>query len=132
MIDRTELESRLRNWAEEYGGSKYANVGWPGRNMIQTLVEHKGFVPDSRGFVPVPIRSLADEVETVVREMEQGDYMRQAKVLRCDYFQPGMAIDVRLQRMRQLGMSISRAGYYDLLSQGKALIVGALSHRSVA
>ncbi|SDX52404.1 hypothetical protein [Lysobacter enzymogenes] len=132
MIDRTALESRLRNWAEEYGGSKYANVGWPGQNMIQTLVEHKGFVPDSRGFIPVPIRSQADEVETVVREMEQGDYMRQAKVLRCDYFHPGMAIDARLYAMRRIGLGISRTAYYDLLAQAKAMVAGALSTAKAA
>lgn len=132
MIDRTALESRLRNWAEEYGGSKYANVGWPGRNMIQTLVEHQGFVPDARGFIPVPIRSLADDVEAVVREMEQGDYHRQAKALRCDYFQPSMAIDVRLQRMRAIGLPMSRAGYYDLLAQAKAFVAGALSRAEAA
>lgn len=131
MIDKTELEGRLKAWADEYGGGKYENVGWHSRNLLQTLVEHQGFVPSARGYIPVPIRSAADEVEQAVREMEAGDWYRQARVLRCDYFLPNLPVEVRLKNMRQIGLPMSRAGYYDLLAQGKAFISGRLS-RAIA
>lgn len=132
MMDRTELENRLKAWAEEYGGGKYANVGWSGRNLLATLIEHEGFVPDARGFVQIPIRSPADEVEAAVRGMEVGGWIRQAKSLRCDYFHPSWAIDVRLQAMRAIGFQVSRAAYYDLLAQAKAFVAGALSKPEAA
>ena len=127
MIDVTELDVRLRGWAEEYGGGKYAHVGWHSRNLLQTLVEHQGFVPSSRGFVPIPIRSAADLVEKVVRDMETSDMLRHAKVLRCDYFQPNATVDQRLRSMSRIGFGMSRAGYYDLLAQAKCYVRAALS-----
>lgn len=132
MITRAQLEARLVAWAEEYGGSRYANVGWSGHNSLSTLIEHQGFMPDSRGFIPIPIRSPADEVEQVVRSMEKGAWERQAKVLRCDYFHPTWAIDVRLRAMVAAGFPMSRAGYYDLLAQAKACVAGALSNLAAA
>lgn len=127
MIDRTELDVRLRGWADEYGGGKYEHVGWHSRNLLQTLVEHRGFVPSSRGFVPVPVRSAADEVERLVCEMEAGDMLRHAKVLRCDYFAPNLIVEDRLKAMRKIGFSMSRAAYYDLLAQAKCFMRAALS-----
>lgn len=127
MIEKQALEARLLAWAEEYGGGKYANVGWSGRNLLATLIEHEGFVPDARGFIPIPIRSPADEVESVVIGMETGGWLRQAKVLRCDYFQPTLDIESRLRSMRAIGFSMSRTAYYDLLTQAKAYVAGALS-----
>ena len=125
-MNRAELELRLEGWAQEYGGGRYENIGFASRNLLQTLIEHGGFVPDSRGFVPVSIRSAADEVEAVVREMESGDYFKPGRVLRCDYFLPNVPMDVRLKNLKRVGISTSRAGYYDLLAQAKAYVAGAL------
>lgn len=125
-----ELESRLKNWADEYGGGRYPNVGWQGVNLLQTLMDHKGFVPSSRGFIPVPIKSMADEVESVVIKMDSGDMERHAKVVRCDYFMPSRTIDSRLSALRRAGHPMSRASYYAILAQGKAYIRGALSRGS--
>jgi len=127
MIDRGELESRLKNWADEYGGGRYLNVGWQGRNLLQTLIDHQGFVPSSRGFIPVPIQSPADEVERLVNGMSGGDMSRHAKVLRCDYFLPNISVDERLKLMRKSGNPMSRASYYDILAQAKSFLRGALS-----
>jgi len=132
MIDREALESRLRGWAQEYGGGKYENIGYQSRNMLQTLIEHGGFVPDSRGFIPVPIRSAADEVESAVAAMESGGWHRQGRVLRCDYFMPNASMDMRLRNLRHIGVSLSRASYFDYLAQAKAYIAGALASAKVA
>lgn len=132
MIDRTELEARLKGWAQEYGGGKYENVGWHSRNLLQTLIEHKGFIPNGRGYVPVPIRSAADEVEQIVNEMESGGYYKQGRVVRCDYFLPNVPMDVRLRNLKHIGVDMSRASYFDHLAQAKALITGALRKAVIA
>ena len=131
-MDKTELDGRLKGWAQEYGGGRYENVGWHSRNLLQTLVEHEGFVPSARGFIPIPIRSAADEVESVVRAMEAGDYFKQGRVLRCDYFLPNIPMESRLQNLRKIGISTSRAGYYDYLSQARAYVSGALTKTMAA
>jgi hypothetical protein len=131
-MDKATLEARLKGWAEEYGGGRYEHVGWHSRNLLQTLVEHQGFVPNARGFIPIPIRSAADEVETLVVRMEAAEYYRQGRVLRCDYFLPNLPMDVRLRNLRQIGIQTSRAGYYDLLAQAKAYVAGALAHAMAA
>lgn len=132
MIDRTELDRRLKGWADEYGGGKYENVGWRGRNLLQTLIEHQGFVPNAAGYVPIPIRSAADEVETVVVEMEVCGWLKQAKVLRCDYFRPDWSIDQRLREIAKIGFGMSRAGYYDRLAEAKGMVAAALTKRVAA
>ena len=124
-----ELEARLVAWAREYGLGGDAGLGWKSRNILQTLVDHRGFVPDSRGYVPVPIRTAADEVETIVRGMEASGWVKQAQALRVDYFHPRAAIDSRLSIMRRRGLPMSRAGYYDHIAQAKAFVAGALFRR---
>lgn len=131
MIDGIELERRLLGWAQEYGGSKYANVGWQGINLLQTLVDHKGFVPSTRGYIPVPIRSAADEVEAIVRRMEEADMARYARVLRCDYFLPNISVDDRLRKMRRVGFGMSRSIYYSVLDGAKLYVRGELSAKAV-
>lgn len=132
MIDRTTLEARLKGWADEYGGGKYENIGYQSRNMLQTLVDHKGFVPDSRGYVPIPIRSSADEVESAVLSMEASGWFKQGRVLRCDYFLPHATMDMRLRNLNKIGVSLSRASYFDHLAQAKAFVAGALVAIKVA
>lgn len=130
MIDNIELERRLLGWAHEYGGGKYANVGWQGVNLLQTLIDHKGFVPSSRGYVPVAIRTASDEVESIVRRMEDSDMRKQAKVLRCDYFHPNITVDARLKHMRKEGFGLSRTSYYAALEGAKLYMRGELSARA--
>jgi len=126
-LDREQLDTRLKGWADEYGGGRYENIGWQGRNMLQTLIEHRGFVPSSGGYVRVPIQSAADEVEAAVKLMETTGWYRQGRVIRCDYFLPNAPMEVRLRNLRHIGVSLSRASYFDHLSQAKAYLSGALN-----
>jgi hypothetical protein len=132
MIDRESLEVRLRGWAQEYGGGRYENIGYPSSNALQTLIEHQGFMPNSAGFVPIPIRSAADEVEAAVNAMERSGWYRQGRVVRCDYFLPHAAMESRLKNLAKAGVSLSRASYYDHLAQAKAYLAGALSGAKAA
>jgi hypothetical protein len=130
-MNDTELERRLLEWAKEYGGKDPGN-GWPGRNFLATLVEHEGFVPNSRGYVPVPIRTAADEIEQAVMEMERKGFFKPGRVMRCEYFMLRAPFESKMQNMRAIGLPMSRAGYYLYLGQAKAFIAGALTQRAVA
>ena len=42
-------------------------------NLIQTLIDHNGFVPSSGGFRKIPLGTIADEVEAAIAaEKERG------------------------------------------------------------
>ena len=41
-MDKKQLEARLIQWAEEYGGGRYEHIGYSSRNMLQSLIEHQG------------------------------------------------------------------------------------------
>jgi len=132
MIDRESLEIRLNGWVQEYGGGRYENIGYPSSNILKTLIDHEGFIPSSRGFVPIPIRSAADEVEAAVKEMEKSDWLRCARVLRSDYFLPNVPIEVRLRNLQREGVHLSRTSYYEHLAQAKAYLAGALMRGKAA
>lgn len=131
-MDKKELDGRLVNWAEEYGGGRYENIGYASRNILQTLIEHEGFVPSARGFIPIPIRSKADEIEAAVRMMESTGYYRPGRVLRCEYFMPNAPMESRLQNLKRIGISTSRAGYYDYLAIARAYVAGQVSKQLAA
>lgn len=129
MTVEMSVEQLLVQWGREYGGRDDARLGWPKRSTLQTVVEHHGFAPGGTGPTPIPIRTKADEVELVVRQMEESGYFVPGRVLRCDYFQPKWSIEHRLQELRKTGVSISRAGYYAYLNVAKAYVHGALQRR---
>lgn len=131
-MDRKQLELRLTNWAEEYGGGRYEDIGYPGRNMLQSLVEHRGFLPSSGGFIAVPINTPADEVEDTVRCMEASGYDRPGLVLRCEYFLVESAMETKLANLARVGVAIKRPTYYDYLAIAKAFVMGQLSRRRAA
>ena len=126
----TSLDELLAHWGREYGGRDQNRLGWPGKSTLQTVVDHHGFAPGSPGFIPVPIRTKADDVEAIVREMETEGYFRPGRVLRCDCFFPGMAMPQRLDALRKIGLPMSRAGYYDYLNVAKAYVHAAMRKRA--
>lgn len=127
-----ELEERLVQWGKEYGGKDNPRIGWPSQSTLQTVSDHHGFAPGGAGFIPIPIRTAADEVEAIVRQMEEEGYFRPGRVLRCDYFQPNWAMDQRLTHLRKIGLPMSKAGYYDYLNVAKAYVHGALRRKKAA
>lgn len=127
-----ELEERLVQWGREYGGKDTPRIGWPTQSTLQTMADHHGFAPGSTGFIPIPIRTAADEIEAIVREMENLGYFRPGRVLRCDYFHPNMPMEMRLQHLRKIGLPMSKAGYYDYLNVAKAYVHGSLRKSAAA
>lgn len=130
MLGKSDLESRLIAWAKDYGGGRYENIGFSSRNLLQTLIEHGGFVPDARGFSRAPVKTSADEVDDAVREMESGGMFKQGRVLRCEYFLYDSGEDVKLRNLRSIGLPMSRAGYYIYLGQAKAFLSAALTRKA--
>jgi len=125
MIAEKDLKIRLIEWAEEYTKDGPGN-GWPGRNFLATLIDHKGFVPSARGYIPVAIRTAADAVEQAVVEMERSGYFKPGRVVRCEYFMSRAPVESKLQNLRAIGLPMSKAGYYLYLGQAHAYLAGAL------
>lgn len=131
-MDRKDLECRLENWAAEYGGGRYQDIGYASRNILQTLIEHEGFVPNSGGFAPVPINTQADEVEAAVRQMEVIGYLRPGRVIRCEYFMARAPMEAKLRNLDRVGISIKRPTYYDYLAIAKAFVHAQLVQEKAA
>lgn len=125
MIE-SDLQERLKNWAQEYGGGRTQYIGFNSRNLLQVLIDHKGEVPSSRGYIPVPTQTAADDIEEIVVAMQIGGRFKIAMVLRCEYFNPHAPIEQKLARLRDIGLPMSRAGFYNFLKEAVAYVDGAL------
>ena len=116
-----DIEARLIQWAREYGLGGEKNIGWPGANVL-----HKAGMPLGDRIPPGHILTDADRVQNIVAGMEKGGRYRQAMVLRCDYFRPGLAMDSRLAWLTRVGQRMSKATYETNLREAKAFVEGAL------
>jgi hypothetical protein len=125
-VSKMVLESRLQDWAREFGGGRYVSLGYStGEHVLARLIEFGGFLPGSsapRGTISM---TMADEVEACVRRMAKS-WPAHARVLRCDYFCPGMAMDARLDMLRRAGHRMGKATYYIKLESAKLYVAGSL------
>jgi hypothetical protein len=122
-----ELERRLNEWADEYAGGKYDNVGAIHSSPVAVLMKYHGRAP--QGLNPRPIIGTpADEVELAVCSMRQqrgGDAM--VAVVRAEYWMRSAALEHRLQRIRKKDrLKISARAYYVHLHAAKNYIAGWL------
>lgn len=132
IISESELDNILRTaWFNEYGGGKYENVGWHSKNMLQTMMDHKGIRPDP-SYKPVPMYTVADDIEAAVRSMESCDMYVQAKCLRCEYFCPNLPVCVKLERLALIGLRMSRTRFFDNISRARFYLLGVLSAAQAA
>lgn len=125
VVSKLVLESRLEDWAREFGGSRYATIGKSGPHILARLIEFGGFLPASSGPRNMVSLTMADEVEQIVKRMAK-TWPAHAKVLRCDYFCPKMAMDDRLEMLRKAGHKIGKASYYIKLESAKLYVAGSL------
>jgi hypothetical protein len=125
-LARMVLESRLQDWAREYGGGRYATLGFStGEHILARLIEFGGFLPGSSAPRSAIALTGADEVEQTVRRLAKC-WPAHARVLRCDYFAPNMAMENRLNMLRKLGHKVSRSGYYTRLESAKLYVAASL------
>jgi hypothetical protein len=123
----TELERRLTEWADEYAGGKYENVGWSGSSVLAVAIKYHGRAP--QGLHPRPIIGTpADEVELAVRAMRPqrgGELMVAA--LRAEYWMRSAALEHKLQRIRHKErLRINERSYYTHLKLAKQYVAGWL------
>ena len=126
VLSHSIVDSRLKDWAREYGGGRYVALGFStGEHVLAKLIQFGGFLPGSSGPKGMTALTAADEVERVVKRLASG-WPDHARVLRCDYFRPDMAMPARLDLLRSAGTKLGRAGYYTKLESAKLYVAGAL------
>ena len=121
------LESRLTEWAREYGGSRYENTGWQGVSPLAALMKYHGRPPDGLNVRGVAIRTAADEVQAAIMALgRQKAGIIPAQVVRAEYLAPGQPVDSKLQKLRRLGYPMDRVRYSQHLRHAKIYIAGVL------
>lgn len=114
-----EMRRRFNVWASAYGGEQLARNGYAIIETIECALEMSAANDDGE----------ASEIERIVQSMEASGRWKEARVLRAQYFMPGLPEAIRLARLRRKGLSISRAAYYIYLETAHAFVAGALSVR---
>lgn len=134
MITDEDLNEKLKHWVKEYGPGGLPNER--SYNLIQSLMEHKGFVPSSRGYVRLLLNTVGDEVESGVVAMEctpaepgqPNICYRAAKVLRMHYLVPRTYIEAdRIKFLGHIGLRMTRHGYHVGLQHARAFLAGYLN-----
>lgn len=121
---RRRLEQRLEEWAAEY--LNFPNTEGTAANILQLLIDHKGFIPRGTGGSSIHDRSKAEEVDDVVNSMLRAGWWLHAMILRMEYWRPEPAMEQRLEIIRGRGVSIGRTGYFSKLAEAKMYVAGAL------
>lgn len=141
ILTESLLDERLDGWRREYGPSGPFHCGTGANTTLARLIDHQGFLPNSAGFKPVPIRTPADDVDAAVTEMmnmvgEVGRpnlFFRAAMVLRCEYLTPyDWPKSQRLNALGRIGMSMSDTTYKEALRFGRSHLRVALARGSAA
>lgn len=123
----------LEEWGRVYGGGKYEDIGYPSISTIATLMEHRGFRPDSQiAKLCVNLDSISDVVESVVMRLQrQGiDGEAEAHCLRVAYNPSMHKESMRISVVRRIGRiignqvmaSIRRREYYRRIKSAKAFV----------
>jgi hypothetical protein len=131
------LNDYLRSWVREYG-SGHDTGGGGSNNILQTLIDHKGFIPH-RG-IRGRSRTWGDDVEEVVTIMgrvqkpERGyGTSDSAKVLRVHYLiGSASADDERYALLAESGLSVRKGKYHQLLHKGRGFLGGWFSAMEIA
>jgi hypothetical protein len=141
VINEVQLKVKLKFWIREYGWGGMPDSGGSSSNLIQTLIDHKGFVPTSKGYVGIALQTIGDEVEAAVRIMEQmpgeaGDEnvcFKGAMALRAYYLTPKhWPEEERISRLSLIGLRMSKPTFYKFVQLGRAFLMGYLNSREPA
>ena len=101
------FEALLRDWGRSHGGSRYENIGYPSKNVLATVIEHRGDMPSGSQIAKLCVRldSPADQVEAAVLQMHrQGiDGEADAHCLRVMYDESIPDMESRIRRLHAIG-----------------------------
>lgn len=135
IISESKLDELLHHWRREYGPGSLFPCGTGANTTLQRLIDHQGFLPNSAGFKPVPMRTQADEVDAAVTKLllthgepsRPNQYFRAGQVLKCEYLTPfDWSLEDRLRALDRIGMSMSASTYRNALEFGRAFLAGML------
>ena len=132
MINEQQLREMLRVWIKEYGlgGLPHERT----QNFLQSLIDHKGFVPNS-SYRGIPLGTIADKVEEAMQAMastpgEPGDenmMFKASMALRAYYLTPKHWPEAeRIKHLGKAGLPMSRFTYYRFVQIGRAFLLGYL------
>ena len=115
-----DIIQRLVAWADAYAGDQAWRTGMASRERLLGECSACKAIP------------MAEEMESAVRAMEQAGRWKECRVLRCEWFCPGLSESERLVRLRAIGLPMSRANYYIYLRTAYAFIEGAFRAEALA
>lgn len=133
MISESQLREMLKAWIREYGmgGLPHERTA----NFLQSLIDHKGFVPSKIGYRTVQLGTIGDKVEQAIQAMastpgnpgDENILFKAATVLRAYYLTPKhWPEEDRIRKLRASGLPMSRHTYYRLVQIGRAFLLGYL------
>jgi len=111
-----KIKQRLQAWAEAYGGDQFRRLGYA---STQTLADGTAAVED----VPEEIA----HIEQIVAAMEQQGRWKEGRVLRAECLLAALPEGERIDRLRRIGVQVSRTAYYAYLRTATAFVEGALT-----
>ena len=135
MRRSTTLESRLTDWAKEYGGGKYGikatiedgvvTEASYGDSPLASMMKWHGRPPDGLGYHSSC--TAADEVDEAVRALsQQPQGLLPSIIITLEYWLPGQPLESKQGRLRRRGDNVSRAGYYNHLRVARVHIAAWL------
>ncbi|TAA18215.1 hypothetical protein EA658_13795 [Pseudoxanthomonas winnipegensis] len=116
MPDPHSLKKLLQAWATAYGGEQFARFGYAADDRLAGAALTTG-------------DAEVDRIEQIVQRLERVGRWKEARVLRAEFFLPDLPENDRLQRLKRIGLTISRAGYYIYLNAACAYVEGALGEQ---
>jgi len=118
MRRSNDLEQRLKEWADVYGGGQYG-LRESLKSPAGTMMKWGGRPPTGMG--QEQGTPNADEVQNAVYHLgKQLHGWQAAMVIQCEYLLPGQPIDSKLQKLRVVGVQVSdRARYSQILAEAR-------------
>jgi hypothetical protein len=119
-----DLEARLVEWGNEYGGGKYEFSGGGG-SWLSSLIHWHGRPP--QGLNAGPDWTAADDVNEAVSVLEkQSKGWAPANVLRIEYTLPGQPREAKRMKLAAMGLQMGDVRYCQHLRLAKIHVAGWL------
>lgn len=124
MISEAELRDMLQQWVKEYGYGGMPKES--STNILQTIIDHKGFTPSSGGFRAIPMNTVGDLVEAaVVRMQNTPGFFKAAMALKAHYTAcpNNLTEGDRIGRLHSIGIPMTSMQYREQVGIGHAVLM---------
>lgn len=122
------VRRRLEAWGDEFKLDRAAtHLGYPSKNMLQVLFEHRGEIPERvEGYKPLTIPPMEWQTETIVHDMHHAcGYL--AATLRAYYCGSGrVGVERREALEKMLGYKVNRRAFFQYHELAFNWVTGAL------